>query len=62
MRMATWCICTNAIVRVQLRNQKVVEVAPAPGLADALRQRILADAIRLVEAANYVNAGTVEFW
>ena len=46
---------------VQLRNQKVVEIAPAPGLADALRQRILADAIRLVEAANYVNAGTVEF-
>ena len=46
---------------VQLRNQKVVETAPAPGLDDALRQRILADAIKLMQAANYVNAGTVEF-
>ena len=46
---------------VQLRNQKVVETAPAPGLDEALRQHILADAIRLVRAADYVNAGTVEF-
>ena len=46
---------------VQLRHQKVVETAPAPGLEDALRQRILADAIKLAQAAEYVNAGTVEF-
>lgn len=46
---------------VQLRNQKVIEVAPAPGLDADLRQRILADAIKLVQAAGYVNAGTVEF-
>ena len=46
---------------VQLRHQKVVETAPAPGLEDALRQRILADAIKLARAAEYVNAGTVEF-
>lgn len=46
---------------VQLRHQKVVETAPAPGLEDALRQRILADAIKLAKAAEYVNAGTVEF-
>jgi acetyl/propionyl-CoA carboxylase alpha subunit/acetyl-CoA carboxylase carboxyltransferase component len=46
---------------VQLRNQKVVEIAPAPGLGAALRHRILEDAIRLARAANYVNAGTVEF-
>jgi len=46
---------------VQLRHQKVVEVAPAPALDDALRERILADAIKLVQAAEYVNAGTVEF-
>lgn len=46
---------------VQLRNQKVVEVAPAPALDDALREKILADAIKLVQAASYVNAGTVEF-
>ena len=46
---------------VQLRHQKVVEVAPAPGLDEALRERILADAIKLAAAAKYVNAGTVEF-
>jgi acetyl/propionyl-CoA carboxylase alpha subunit/acetyl-CoA carboxylase carboxyltransferase component len=46
---------------VQLRNQKVVEVAPAPGLDAALRQRILDSAVALVRAADFVNAGTVEF-
>jgi acetyl/propionyl-CoA carboxylase alpha subunit/acetyl-CoA carboxylase carboxyltransferase component len=46
---------------VQLRHQKVVEVAPAPGLDPALRERILADATKLARAAGYVNAGTVEF-
>ncbi|HEY3889804.1 MAG TPA: biotin carboxylase N-terminal domain-containing protein, partial [Caulobacteraceae bacterium] len=46
---------------VQLRNQKVVEIAPAPGLDPALRARILGDALKLARAAGYVNAGTVEF-
>jgi pyruvate carboxylase len=46
---------------IQLRNQKVVEVAPAPALDDTLRAKILSDAVRLVKAAGYVNAGTVEF-
>jgi len=46
---------------VQLRHQKVVEVAPAPGLETDLRQKMLNDAITLVQAASYVNAGTVEF-
>ncbi len=46
---------------VQLRNQKVIEIAPAPGLDPALRDRILAAAIRLAKAARYANAGTVEF-
>ncbi|MBI5949493.1 MAG: ATP-grasp domain-containing protein [Chloroflexi bacterium] len=46
---------------VQQRNQKVVEIAPAPGLDRALRERILADATRLARAAGFVNAGTVEF-
>ncbi len=45
----------------QLRNQKVVEIAPAAGLDDGVRERILADALTLVRAAGYVNAGTVEF-
>ncbi len=46
---------------VQLRNQKIIEVAPAPRLDPELRQRILTDAVKLVQAAGYVNAGTVEF-
>lgn len=46
---------------VQLRNQKVVEVAPAPNLDAGLRQRILDDAVTLARAAHYENAGTVEF-
>jgi len=46
---------------VQLRNQKVVEIAPAPNLEAGLRQRILADAVKLARAARYENAGTVEF-
>ena len=46
---------------VQLRNQKVVEIAPAPGLEAGLRRRLLEDAIRLARAAGFVNAGTIEF-
>ncbi len=46
---------------VQLRHQKLVEIAPAPGLDDGVRQRLLADALALARAAGYVNAGTVEF-
>ena len=46
---------------VQRRNQKVIEVAPATALADATRNKLLADAVRLARAAHYLNAGTVEF-
>ena len=46
---------------IQRRNQKVIEVAPAPALVNSLREKLLADAVRLAEAAGYVNAGTVEF-
>ncbi len=46
---------------VQQRNQKVVEIAPAPGLDGELRARILGDALRIAKAADYANAGTVEF-
>jgi acetyl/propionyl-CoA carboxylase alpha subunit/acetyl-CoA carboxylase carboxyltransferase component len=46
---------------VQLRNQKVVEIAPAPNLDDSVRAAVLADALTLVRAAGYANAGTVEF-
>ncbi len=46
---------------VQLRHQKVIEIAPAAGLEPGLRSRILADALKLAKAGDYVNAGTVEF-
>ncbi|MFT7648525.1 MAG: acetyl/propionyl-CoA carboxylase alpha subunit/acetyl-CoA carboxylase carboxyltransferase component [Candidatus Poriferisodalaceae bacterium] len=46
---------------VQQRNQKVVEIAPAAGLDTELRASLHSDAIALVGAAGYVNAGTVEF-
>ncbi len=46
---------------VQLRNQKLLEIAPAAGIAPDLRQRILNDALCLAREANFVNAGTVEF-
>jgi pyruvate carboxylase len=46
---------------VQRRHQKVVEVAPAPNLAPALRDAICEAAISIGRAARYENAGTVEF-
>ncbi len=46
---------------VQRRHQKVVELAPAPNLDPALRERICSDAVAFAEAIGYVNAGTVEF-
>ncbi len=46
---------------VQIHNQKVVEIAPAAGLEESLRQKMQDDAIKLAKAASYVNAGTVEF-
>jgi urea carboxylase len=45
----------------QRRNQKLIEETPAPGLSDALRQRLVDSAIRLGKAVNYQSAGTVEF-
>ncbi|MET7318644.1 pyruvate carboxylase [Streptomyces thermoviolaceus] len=46
---------------VQRRHQKVVEMAPAPHLDPALRERICVDAVRFARAIGYRNAGTVEF-
>ena len=46
---------------VQRRHQKVVEVAPAPRLDPAGRGKLCSEAVRLAQAAGYVNAGTVEF-
>jgi acetyl-CoA carboxylase biotin carboxylase subunit len=46
---------------VQRRHQKVVEEAPAPRMTAELRARMGQAAVRAALAANYRNAGTVEF-
>ncbi len=46
---------------VQRRHQKVLEESPAPGLGDALRARLHADAVRLAALVAYRSAGTIEF-
>ena len=46
---------------IQRQNQKVVEIAPSPSLPPSLRDRLLADAVKLVAAADYRSAATVEF-
>jgi acetyl-CoA carboxylase biotin carboxylase subunit len=45
---------------VQRRNQKLVEETPSPAVSPALRERLLAAAVRAGEAVGYRNAGTVE--
>lgn len=46
---------------VQRRHQKLVEIAPAPALPDAVRVRLHEWAVRLGAAVGYRGAGTVEF-
>ncbi len=46
---------------VQRRNQKVVEIAPAPNISEELRQALYRDAVAFAKSIGYVNAGTVEF-
>ena len=46
---------------VQRRNQKVVEIAPAPLIDEELRQTLYRDAVAFAKTIGYQNAGTVEF-
>ena len=46
---------------LQRRHQKLVEESPSPLLKSKVRESLCAAAVRLIRAANYTNAGTVEF-
>ncbi|WP_413602211.1 pyruvate carboxylase [Curtobacterium sp. Curtsp57] len=46
---------------VQRRNQKVVEIAPAPNLDPSIARALHRDAVAFARSIGYVNAGTVEF-
>jgi acetyl-CoA carboxylase biotin carboxylase subunit len=46
---------------MQRRHQKLVEESPSAFLKPEVREQICAAAVRLVKAAGYTNAGTVEF-
>ena len=46
---------------LQRRHQKIIEEAPAPGMAEARRRHIGEAAVAAAKAVGYVGAGTVEF-
>ncbi len=46
---------------IQRRHQKLVEEAPSPIMTDELREKMAATSLKVTKAAEYYNAGTVEF-
>jgi acetyl-CoA/propionyl-CoA carboxylase, biotin carboxylase, biotin carboxyl carrier protein len=46
---------------LQRRHQKVIEESPSPAVGDELRATLGAEAVALMRAGGYINAGTVEF-
>ncbi len=46
---------------MQRRHQKLVEESPSPVLRPEVRRELCESAVRLIRAAGYTNAGTVEF-
>jgi acetyl-CoA carboxylase biotin carboxylase subunit len=46
---------------MQRRHQKLVEESPSPMLKPKVREALCQSAVRLIKAAGYQNAGTVEF-
>jgi acetyl-CoA carboxylase biotin carboxylase subunit len=46
---------------IQRRHQKVIEESPSPIVDPEMRQQMGETAVKAARAANYINAGTVEF-
>jgi pyruvate carboxylase subunit A len=46
---------------IQRRHQKILEETPSPAVTPDIRRRMGEAAVKAVQAAGYVNAGTVEF-
>ncbi len=46
---------------IQRRHQKVIEESPSPIVDPKMRQQMGETAVKAARAANYINAGTVEF-
>ena len=46
---------------IQRRYQKLVEIAPAPFIAESLRDEIIESAVKLANSVGYSNIGTFEF-
>ena len=46
---------------IQRRHQKLIEEAPSPIMTPELRERMSESALKVAEASDYTNAGSVEF-
>jgi len=46
---------------IQRRHQKLLEEAPSPTIDEKVREEITSTAVNVAKAAEYVNAGTIEF-
>lgn len=46
---------------VQRRHQKLIEIAPSPGLDEQVRKQVCELAVKLGESVNYKGLGTIEF-
>jgi len=46
---------------IQRRHQKLIEEAPSPIMTSELRERMSRSALKVAEASDYTNAGSVEF-
>ncbi|MEM8897946.1 MAG: carboxyl transferase domain-containing protein [Bacteroidota bacterium] len=46
---------------IQRSHQKLIEIAPCPGMPQALREKIIAASVRMAKAIGYEGVGTFEF-